>query len=140
VLLAFILPTFIVSPLAGFLYDRIGFKVVFIGYLFSAILFPILGIPQKLETMIVCLSISSGAFSLAGPLMAELSKCVPKHLYAKSYGLLNVAVSVGMFLGPTLGVKIYEHYQFFGVCVSLGAICLAYTPFAYLYKLPEVET
>lgn len=81
---------------------------VFYGYALGVVFFTVQGIPQRFETLLVCISLSSCALAIAGPLMAEIFKCVPRNMYAKSYGLLNVAIAIGMFIGPLFGGLLYE--------------------------------
>lgn len=129
----------IFSPLAGYLYDRFGFKVVFYAYFLAAVSYPVTGIPQKLESFIPCLVIVALSFSFSGPLMAEMAKVVPKEFYAKTYGLLNVAIAFGMFFGPIVGVFVYGSYHWFGVCVMMGIFSLMYIPFVWNYKSPSMN-
>ncbi|KAI8908910.1 major facilitator superfamily domain-containing protein [Gorgonomyces haynaldii] len=140
IMLSFVLPQVLFSPPAGYLYDKVGFRSVFAGFLIIVVAAPIAGYTQEIGGLIGCLvAVAIGSAVASTPFMAEITFCVPKSQYAQSYGLLNLALSIGMFLGPLIGSPIYIQFGWKGIAVTLAILYFLCLPLALWYRRPNLE-
>ena len=135
IMLCFILPEILFSPVAGMIYDKVGFKRTFlIGCVWVIIMFPVIGISQGIVSFCILLGVGAlGAATVSAPLMAEVAKLVPSDTMAQAYGLLNVAIAIGMFVGPLVGSFIFESFNWFGVCTFVAAAFIIAFPIGLFY-------
>ncbi|KAI8973270.1 major facilitator superfamily domain-containing protein [Mycotypha africana] len=117
VLLAQAIPTFVASPLAGYITDRYGAKVVaFSTVLICAVSTMLIGIPNQNTTggiapLIVLLVIQGfSAFACITPVLPEIAIVVQSlngddgdDGQGMSYALFNIAFGLGALVGPLFG-------------------------------------
>ncbi|NTW05316.1 MAG: MFS transporter [Peptococcaceae bacterium] len=110
----------IFQPILGGMSDRIGYRLLILyGLAGAAVLAPFFA----LTTSLFLLYIVSALFSIATcavitpclPLLADYSEAEDRKDYAKNFGLVNVAWSVGLFMGPPIGGFIDERFSFLAV-------------------------
>ena len=139
IFIALILPGALLSPVAGYCNDKIGFKVVLIGIPLScatALAFAFLG--SSIISLIILLIVFAGALCFAiTPLFAELSACVPNTMYARIYGINNICFSLGMLFGPMLGSVIYQVGGWLWASIFVAIILTLCIPVVLIYKRPS---
>ncbi|KAI8908934.1 major facilitator superfamily domain-containing protein [Gorgonomyces haynaldii] len=140
IMLGFAIPSILFSTPAGYLYDKIGFKTVFVGITLVCLS----GIGQTFAQEIVGLLVAMVVMAIglafgSTPFMAEISHCAPKAQLIESYGLFNIAFSIGLFLGPIIGAPLYDHFGWKGITVSLVIMELLSLLFGLQYKRPDLE-
>ncbi|KAJ1565925.1 hypothetical protein HK096_006513, partial [Nowakowskiella sp. JEL0078] len=118
VFIAIVLPTIVMGPVGGMIYDKYGFmKVTIPGIVMTIIFTPLLVLldtqPESVPMLAVLLVFFSVGLSLFGAsLIPELSKCVKQVSFGKIYGLYSMYFSIGTIVGPTLLGSI--PYQYLG--------------------------
>ncbi|KAI8908911.1 major facilitator superfamily domain-containing protein [Gorgonomyces haynaldii] len=141
IMLGFALPQILFGAPAGYLYDKIGFKSVLVGLLFTICGGTGATFSQEIIGLLSSMFIMSiGIAFTSTPFMAEISHCAPKAQFAQSYGLLNLSLSIGMFLGPLVGSPIYIHFGWQGIAIAMAAMGLLSVPLAVIYRAPHHET
>ncbi|CEJ93864.1 hypothetical protein VHEMI09430 [[Torrubiella] hemipterigena] len=143
IFLPLVMPTML-SPIVGALGDRYGPKwlctsgfLLITPFAISLRFVTENSIEQKVRLCALLACIGVGLALVFSPLTAEMSWAVEEDAneddgsappYAQSYGLFNVAFSVGAIIGPLLGGALREHYGFgtvgwvFGVITFVTAI------------------
>ncbi|KAJ1554608.1 hypothetical protein HK096_002767 [Nowakowskiella sp. JEL0078] len=144
VFIAIVLPTIVMGPVGGMIYDKYGFLKVTIPGIVMMILFtPLLILldtqPESVPMLVVLLVLFSVGLTLFGASMIpELSKCVEQVSFGKIYGLYSMYFSIGTIVGPTLLGSI--PYQFLGwkwqIVIATG-FTLICSPLIFLYKRPQ---
>lgn len=129
VLTSYIVSSAIMTPMAGFLSDRLGRKrlymVVVIGFTVSSML---CGVATSLEEMVL-FRILQGAFGapLIPVAQATILDTYPPQKYGSGMALFGVGVMLGPIIGPTLGASLTEYYDWrwvFFINVPLGVLAL----------------
>ncbi|KAI7902391.1 major facilitator superfamily domain-containing protein [Cokeromyces recurvatus] len=149
VFLAQVIPTFIATPLAGYLTDKYGSKVVAITSLvICCITMFLIGIPNKstaggVVPLIVIFAIQGfTAFSFITPVLPEITHVVQSlnsdngggdDGQGMSYGLFNVTFGLGGLVGPLLGGYLYDRIGFFYMCVVIGCFLALCVPYIFVY-------
>ena len=124
----------------GALGDKIGFKKTIIsGYILFSISSLLCGLSASIIELIIFRFIQGfGASILLVSSQAMISTYFTGNLKAKAYGLLTLAASVGMTLGPSLGGIIAEYLSWqwiFYVNVPVG-ILIVLLSIKYIPELP----
>ncbi|KAL2914505.1 hypothetical protein HK105_206072 [Polyrhizophydium stewartii] len=139
VFMAVVAPGVIFTPLAGHLYDRFGLRAVSaVSMALAACVAPVLGITMpNIASFVVVLFIFATCliFGLA-PTLPEISACVPNTAFARTYGLFNMAFSVGFLLGPIVGSVLYSAVGWFWVCMAMCILLALCVPLALVYRRP----
>jgi MFS family permease len=108
------------QPILGEISDRRGYRLLILcGLAVAIVLAPFFALANSL----FLLYLVSSLFSIATcaiitpclPLLADHSEAEDRKDYAKNFGLVNVAWSVGLFLGPPIGGFIDERGSFLAV-------------------------
>ncbi|KAL1922541.1 uncharacterized protein VTP21DRAFT_10080 [Calcarisporiella thermophila] len=141
VFIAIVFPTFIFSPIGGYLSDRYGSRLIcVVGLLLAGMCTMLLGVPNSLATFIVLLFFfgSFGAVFIA-PMIGEFSLIVrvpgsdPDTAITRSYALFNMAFGLGLAVGPIVCGRLLDQIGFFYVGIFMGAMCFFAAPFAALW-------
>ncbi|KAG0046900.1 hypothetical protein BGZ83_007950 [Gryganskiella cystojenkinii] len=134
VFIAFTMPT-IISPLAGWVSDRYGAKIlcscaVTICGCFMLLL-SIEGKPLW-AIILVLVGIGLSTSSFIAPILGEISAVVrrtgDKAAYARAFAIFNIAFSFGMLIGPILAGFIYHAHGFKWNCITTACILFAFVP------------
>ena len=129
VLTSYIIAAAIMTPLTGFLANRLGRKRLFLiavgGFTLSSIL---CGIATSLPEM-VAFRLLQGVFgaSLVPLSQAVLLDAYPKEKHGQAMALWGVGVMLGPILGPSLGGWLTENYNWrwvFYINVPIGIVAL----------------
>ncbi|KAF9960133.1 hypothetical protein BGZ72_007820 [Mortierella alpina] len=134
VFIAFTLPT-IVSPLAGWVSDRYGAKILCSTAVFMCGCFMlILSIENKplwgIVLTLVAIGLSTSSF--IAPVLGEISAVVrrtgDKAAYARAFAIFNMSFSFGMLIGPIMAGYIYEKHGFRWNNITTACILFAFVP------------
>ncbi|CAO3569953.1 unnamed protein product [Mortierella alpina] len=134
VFIAFTLPT-IVSPLAGWISDRYGAKILCSTAVFMCGCFMlILSIENKplwgIVLTLVAIGLSTSSF--IAPVLGEISAVVrrtgDKAAYARAFAIFNMSFSFGMLIGPIMAGYIYEKHGFRWNNITTACILFAFVP------------
>ncbi|KAL2913533.1 hypothetical protein HK105_206993 [Polyrhizophydium stewartii] len=139
VFMAVVGPGIIFTPLAGHIYDRVGLPPVSaVSVALAACMAPVLGITMPNIAVFVVVLFAFTACLIFGitPTLPEISACVPNTAFARTYGLFNMAFSVGFLIGPILGSVVYDKAGWFWVCISMLCLTAVCVPLALVYKRP----
>ncbi|KAG0329522.1 hypothetical protein BG004_002311 [Podila humilis] len=139
VFIAFTLPT-IVSPLAGWLSDRYGAKILCCCAVICAGCFMlVLSIENKPLWAIILTLIGIGlsTSTFIAPILGEISAVVrrtgDKAAYARAFAIFNMAFSFGMLIGPIMAGYIYNRLGFKWNCITTACILFAFVPLLYFW-------
>ncbi|KAI8347129.1 major facilitator superfamily domain-containing protein [Mortierella sp. GBAus27b] len=137
--LAFSVPT-IISPVAGYISDRYGTKIMSgIAVSFCSVFVVLLGIPGMPLWGIMLLLVATGSCCAVfiTPVLGEISAVVrvtgEGDGFARAFALFNMCFSVGMLAGPLLGSLIYQETSMLWTSVLNGAITIVGVPLVLLY-------
>jgi len=130
VLTSYIVSSAIMTPMAGYLSDRLGRKRLYLltvgGFMITSMM---CGLAVSIEEMVV-FRILQGAFG--APLIPLAQSTVldsyPPEKYGSGMALFGMGVMLGPILGPTLGAWLTEFYDWrwvFFVNLPLGMLALA---------------
>ncbi|OBZ91567.1 putative MFS-type transporter C18.02 [Choanephora cucurbitarum] len=147
VFLAQVIPTFIATPVSGYLTDKFGPKIVCLTTLIiCSITMLLIGIPNRstaggVAPLIVIFAIQGfTAFAFMTPVLPEIAYVVQElnaddgdSGQAMSYALFNVAFALGGLVGPLLGGFLYDRIGFFYMCVVIGAFLIVCAPYVALF-------
>ncbi|KAG0214506.1 hypothetical protein BGX28_001960 [Mortierella sp. GBA30] len=134
VFIAFTLPT-IISPLAGWISDRYGAKILCSTAVFiCGCLMLVLSIPNKpiwgIVLTLVGIGLSTSSF--IAPILGEISAVVrrsgDKSAYARAFAIFNMSFSFGMVIGPIMAGYIYEKHGFRWNNITTACILFAFVP------------
>ncbi|KAF9571796.1 hypothetical protein EC968_010667 [Mortierella alpina] len=134
VFIAFTLPT-IISPLAGWISDRYGAKILCSTAVFMCGCFMlILSIENKplwgIVLTLVAIGLSTSSF--IAPVLGEISAVVrrsgDKAAYARAFAIFNMSFSFGMLIGPIMAGYIYEKHGFRWNNITTACILFAFVP------------
>lgn len=137
VLTSYIVAAAIMTPVTGWLSDRLGRRELFLGSVIGFTLSSMLcGIAWSLETMVL-FRVAQGLFGAAIVPLSQtfLLDINPKERHGQAMAMWGAGIMVGPIVGPTLGGWLTEtlnwRYVFFvnlpvGVIAVLG--CTAYLP------------
>lgn len=115
VFLGAVVPTFIGSPLSGWVVDRYGTRwIMFVGLLLSVIAYPLLIIKGPLALFIFFLVLIGTGLSLfLTPVTVDLNLVASQSSKGITtphvFGAFNMAFSIGSFLGPIVAGQILGH-------------------------------
>ncbi|OZJ03935.1 hypothetical protein BZG36_02931 [Bifiguratus adelaidae] len=133
--LAECLPSFFSSPLAGWLTDKFGAKVVtLIGLVTVTVTSCVMSLPNAQTGIIplVFILIVNGFFSsfVITPVLAEISHVVlaTGAVNGDGYAIFNIAFSVGLVIGPIVGGVAFNNIGFFWTTIILGLITIVMVP------------
>ncbi|KAF9195357.1 hypothetical protein BGZ50_004733 [Haplosporangium sp. Z 11] len=134
VFIAFTMPT-IISPLAGWVSDRYGAKILCSCAVFICGCFMlILGIENKplWGIILTLVGIGLSTSSFIAPVLGEISAVVrrtgDKDAYARAFAIFNIAFSFGMLIGPIIAGAIYQNSSFFWNCLTTACILFIFVP------------
>ncbi|KAF9963170.1 hypothetical protein BGZ65_005439 [Modicella reniformis] len=134
VFIAFTMPT-IISPLAGWVSDRYGAKILCsCAVIICGCFMLVLSIENKPLWGIVLTLIGIGlsTSSFIAPILGEISAVVrrtgDKAAYARAFAIFNIAFSFGMLIGPILAGYIYEKHGFKWNCIMTACILFTFVP------------
>jgi DHA2 family multidrug resistance protein len=137
VLTSYIVAAAIMTPVTGWLSDRLGRKELFLASVVGFVVFSMLcGIAWSLETM-VAFRLMQGVFGAAIVPLAQtfLLDINPRERHGQAMAIWGAGIMVGPIIGPTLGGWLTESFNwrwvFFinlpvGILAFLG--CAAYLP------------
>ncbi|RUS21766.1 major facilitator superfamily domain-containing protein [Endogone sp. FLAS-F59071] len=139
-----IAPGFFFGPGAGWFSDWYGPKiVVLVNMVLTAICSLLLALPNEhtgLGPLIVLLILIGGASAaFLTPVLAEIVVVVNAQGgregdgFARSYGIFNMAFSLGCLIGPIGAGVIYGEYNFFWVTFMIAMLIITIVPGVYLY-------
>ncbi|GAA5891616.1 hypothetical protein JCM5296_005485, partial [Sporobolomyces johnsonii] len=135
-------PTFIGSPLAGWIVDKYGTKwIMFVGVALSVPAYPLLIIHGPLALFIFFLVIVGLAISFfLTPVTVDLNLVAadtPGLTTPHVFGAFNMAYSIGSFVGPIIAGQVIAAVQIAEAWVILtilsAALSVATLPFIFLY-------
>ncbi|KAI8145243.1 major facilitator superfamily domain-containing protein [Fennellomyces sp. T-0311] len=146
-----VFPSFIASPIAGYIYDCTGAKMIsFLTIVCCAAVIALMGIPNTntaggVAPLVVLAGMNeffAGAFyavtlpetSFAAKALANGSDSA----VARCYGLHNIAYALGHFVGPLLGGYVFDKIGFFWMCIIVACFVLSSAPFALIFLGSEV--
>ncbi|GJJ77957.1 hypothetical protein EMPS_10316 [Entomortierella parvispora] len=134
VFIAFTMPT-IISPLAGWVSDRYGAKVLCSCAVTACGCFMLLlSIENKplWAIIVVLIGIGLSTSSFIAPILGEISAVVrrtgDKAAYARAFAIFNIAFSFGMVIGPIMAGYIYKEHGFKWNCITTACILFAFVP------------
>ncbi|KAF8971008.1 hypothetical protein BGZ52_010346, partial [Haplosporangium bisporale] len=139
VFIAFTMPT-IVSPLAGWVSDRYGAKILCCCAVICAACFMlVLSIENKplwgIVLTLVGIGLSTSSF--IAPILGEISAVVrrtgDKAAYARAFAIFNMAFSFGMLIGPIMAGYIYSGLGFKWNCITTACILFAFVPLLFFW-------
>ncbi|KAF9922763.1 hypothetical protein FBU30_007112 [Linnemannia zychae] len=139
VFIAFTMPT-IVSPLAGWISDRYGAKILCsTAVVCCACFMLILSIENKplwgIVLNLVGIGLSTSSF--ISPILGEISAVVRRTgdpaAYARAFAIFNMAFSFGMLIGPIIAGYIYQHHGFKWNCITTACILFFFVPIMMLW-------
>ncbi|KAI9471017.1 MAG: major facilitator superfamily domain-containing protein [Benjaminiella poitrasii] len=147
VFLAQVIPTFVATPLAGYITDKYGPKVVaFTTLVVCAITMFLIGIPSKstaggVAPLIVVFAIQGfTAFAFITPVLPEIAHVVQSlnsnngdDGQGMSYALFNITFGLGGLVGPLLGGYLYDKIGFFYMCVVMGCFLVICAPYVFKF-------
>ncbi|XJO78133.1 hypothetical protein BDV3_002621 [Batrachochytrium dendrobatidis] len=142
VFMGMVIPSLFCTPIAGYVYDRLGFRVVSgVGVAVCAVLAPFLALYQGIVSFLIILITFTMSISSIGmtPMMPEISACVPRSAFARTYSLFNVAFSGGLLFGPIVGSLVYHVGGWFWECIVLFILLILCVPMIFFYKRPVYE-
>ncbi|KAI8924529.1 major facilitator superfamily domain-containing protein [Entophlyctis helioformis] len=131
-------PSTMFSPIAGWVYDRYGFRPILTGSLIAcAAIAPLLGIEQGFATLVVVIVVFAIAFTFGlSPALAEVAACVPKAMISQSYAIFNMSFSVGLLLGPICGSLMYQYVGWLWEWVLIASLLFIAIPLPLIFKRP----
>ncbi|KAJ3326236.1 hypothetical protein HDV06_000112 [Boothiomyces sp. JEL0866] len=135
--LAIVIPEALVSPVAGWVYDKYGFgKTALVGLVGSTVLLVVLGFNFTYWVFVLILVLMTSCYSLAlTPLLPEISMCVTPAAYSKTYGLFNCVFGGGFLIGPFIGSLLYQYLGWLWQCVMLSVVTLMQIVLVYYYLI-----
>ena len=134
VFIAFTMPT-IISPLAGWVSDRYGAKILCsCAVTICGCFMLLLSIENKplWAIILVLVGIGLSTSSFIAPILGEISAVVrrtgDKAAYARAFAIFNIAFSFGMLIGPIMAGYIYQEHGFKWNCITTACILFAFVP------------
>ncbi|MCJ7687236.1 MAG: MFS transporter, partial [Desulfobacteraceae bacterium] len=117
----------LVNPFAGRLSDRWGRKKFIVTGLFVYSIISVLYVlPAHAETLILVRFFHGLASVLVVPIaMALAADIAPKEKLGLYMGTLNMAVMIGLGIGPVLGGTIRDHFGMNAAFYAMGALALS---------------
>jgi MFS family permease len=136
--LIFIIPELIFGPIAGFVYDRKGFKIVLLpGMICTAIVMFLMGIELPLLPFFILLGLMACTFMFGmAPILPEMIYCAPESMFGACYGLFNFAFGIGLLVGPIVSSLLFQYGGWDIFCYSMGGFILMNVLIALLYQRP----
>jgi MFS family permease len=134
IFIAFVVPELIFSPLAGLVYDKIGFRYTTIpsSVLASGVI-GLMCLDVTLPVFIVLLALLATFFMVGlTPVLPELSKRVPGTTYGTTYGVFNFMFGIGLLIGPIYGTLVYQYSSWAVFCATLCACYLFCVPILWI--------
>ncbi|KAK3841945.1 MAG: major facilitator superfamily domain-containing protein [Linnemannia gamsii] len=139
VFIAFTMPT-IVSPLAGWVSDRYGAKVLCsTAVIMCGCFMLVMSIENKplwgivLNLIAIGLSTSSFIAPVLGEISAVVRRTGDKAAYARAFAIFNMAFSFGMLIGPIIAGYIYQHHGFKWNCITTACILFVFVPIMIMW-------
>jgi MFS family permease len=135
------IPEMLMGPVAGFAYDKFGFKKVTIpGLIFTALFTFLMAMNLPLVGFLVLLGIMAGflMFGLS-PLLPEIVHCVPESMYGASYGLFNCAFAIGLLVGPIIASVLFQFAGWEVYIYVVGSILLLNVIIPVIYQRTPLE-
>ncbi len=119
----------LIQPLWGLISDRIGYRpLILMGLVGAAVLSPFLALTGQLYLLYFATALFSmstcAVITPCLPLLAKYSERGGQEAYGRNFGLVNVAWSVGLFLGPPVGGFVDMKFSFLGATVLYSAILI----------------
>ncbi|KAJ3128634.1 hypothetical protein HK098_003841 [Nowakowskiella sp. JEL0407] len=143
--LALVVPSIVIGPIVGHIYDKIGFfRVILPGLILSLVATPLLILFETAKPALVVLLFLLFLFALSvtviiAPMTPEISACVPNTSYGLVYGIYSMCFSAGMIIGPSvLGGVPYQYLGWKWQMVILTGAFLICLPLVFFYKRPVV--
>ncbi|KAI9275278.1 major facilitator superfamily domain-containing protein [Helicostylum pulchrum] len=147
VFLAQMIPTFVSTPLSGWIHDRYGPKIVCITTMPLCALFMILmgtqnqDSPGGVAPLIVLFALQGfTAFAFLTPALPEIAHVaqveggkVGDSGTGRSFSIFNMAFGVGALIGPLLGGFLYGEIGFFYLCVVMACFLIICVPYIYFF-------
>lgn len=147
VFLAWLIPAIVASPIAGYISDKYGPKVVCCASLFvSAISMFLIGIPSRntaggiIPLIVLFAFLGLSASSFVSPSLSQIAYIV-KSLNSEggdsgqgmSYALFNISFALGALVGPLMGGFLYSSVGFFKMCIIGGCFIMGCIPYIYVF-------
>ncbi|KAI8382349.1 major facilitator superfamily domain-containing protein [Blakeslea trispora] len=147
VFLAQVIPTFIATPISGYLTDKLGPKIVCVTTLvICSITMFLIGIPSSstaggIVPLIVIFAIQGfTAFAFVTPVLPEIAHVVQElnteggdSGQAMSYAFFNIAFALGGLVGPLIGGFLYGEIGFLYMCIVIGAFLVVCVPYVAIF-------
>jgi len=133
------------SPLSYMIADKCGRKRVIIsGLIVSAILLPFLVIQSSLiPELIIAIMIGASLSVVQASIPQELTDAIDrkgKDGYGAAYALYNIALSLGMMIGPITGGLLTGSFGIFTAMSIAGAGIIVYTVILAASTRPTIPT
>ncbi|KAF9421506.1 hypothetical protein BGZ94_008812 [Podila epigama] len=139
VFIAFTMPT-IISPLAGWLSDRYGAKILCCCAVTCCACFMlVLSIDNKplWGIILTLIGIGLSTSTFIAPILGEISAVVrrtgDKAAYARAFAIFNMAFSFGMLIGPIMAGYIFNKHGFKWNCITTACILFAFVPLMFFW-------
>ncbi|KAG0268270.1 hypothetical protein BGZ95_002517 [Linnemannia exigua] len=139
VFIAFTMPT-IVSPLAGWISDRYGAKILCsTAVTMCGCFMLVMSIENKplwgivLNLVAIGLSTSSFIAPILGEISAVVRRTGDRAAYARAFAIFNMAFSFGMLIGPIIAGYIYQHHGFKWNCITTACILFCFVPILIMW-------
>ena len=133
--------TILFRPLVGYLLDHWGRKIIYLpSYFFFGLLFFFYPFVGALAGMIL-LRLAHGIFwgaslGAAGTVVVDLT---PVSRRGEGLGFFGLTASIGMALGPALGVMVVEDLGYEALFAGCSAFLLVFFLFTLTLRVPKVE-
>ncbi|KAI8077599.1 major facilitator superfamily domain-containing protein [Thamnidium elegans] len=147
VFLAQMIPTFVSTPLSGWIHDRYGPKIVCITTMPLCALFMILmgtqnqDSPGGVAPLIVLFALQGfTAFAFLTPALPEIAHVaqieggkVGDSGTGRSFSIFNMKYTKIRYIGPLLGGFLYGEIGFFYLCVVMASFLVICIPYIYFF-------
>lgn len=141
IMVSFILPNIALSPLIGWLSDRMSrIKLLFMGLVVHSLAAPLITKSSSVNWLIFNSILYGASISIASvPLTSHLAYVIELfgcNSYATLYAIFNVFYSVGMMLGPYVVGLVKCKYGFFWGMIVITGTGLLYAPIFLMFSTP----
>ena len=140
VVASYTVTTLLIRPFAGYLIDRWGRKIVYLpSYLLFGLAFLFYPFVSVLTGMIL-VRLAHGIFwggnmAAAGTVVVDV---VPAQRRGEGLGIFGLTASIGMALGPALGVMIISGFGYKTLFIGCGCFLIAFFLLTLTLRIPKI--